>query len=226
MPTAWAASVWKKTPLYFLQMAPISFMGWIVPISLLTIMTCGWESAASRRARRGGTHGDEAGVGPDAVLEELEVHQTIDSDGEVGDFESLILEDSARVEDTLVLRLRRDAAFFVSSNTPDRRREGRAHMCFFFPFQKRAVPLMLMLFDSVAPEVKTMSLALAPMRSATYCQPHHQHALPYTPSLKPTFLPSSTACPKRNASAQIPHRLLPSPKRTFSVSHPYACVLE
>lgn len=39
LPTACAASVWKYTPLYFLTMAPISLMGWIVPISLLTIMT-------------------------------------------------------------------------------------------------------------------------------------------------------------------------------------------
>lgn len=30
-------------------------------------------------------------------------------------------------------------------------------MCFFLPLKNRAMPLMLMLLDSVAPDVKTMS---------------------------------------------------------------------
>lgn len=32
-------------------------------------------------------------------------------------------------------------------------------MCFFLPLLKRAIPLMDILLDSVAPEVKTTSLA-------------------------------------------------------------------
>ena len=37
LPTACTASVWNHTPC-FLQMAPISGMGWMVPISLLAYM--------------------------------------------------------------------------------------------------------------------------------------------------------------------------------------------
>ena len=37
LPTAWAASVWKKV-LFSRHKAPISAMGWMTPISLLTVM--------------------------------------------------------------------------------------------------------------------------------------------------------------------------------------------
>jgi hypothetical protein len=46
--------------------------------------------------------------------------------------------------------------------------------CFFLSPWKRATPLTIMLFDSVAPEVKIMSLASAPMRSAMSYESGHE----------------------------------------------------
>jgi hypothetical protein len=116
------------------------------------------------------THGDEASVGADGRLEELEVYQTVGLYRQVGDLESLVLENSARIKNTLVLSLRRDATGGVSSAPLWWRVEWRAHMCFFLPLKNRAMPLTLMLLDSVAPLVKMMSLGFAPMRSDTYCK--------------------------------------------------------
>lgn len=64
-----------------------------------------------RNRRRGwaATHRDEAGVGADGRLEELKVDESVGLDGEVGDVEALVLQDSARVEDALVLGLSGDA---------------------------------------------------------------------------------------------------------------------
>ena len=42
--------------------------------------------------------------------------------------------------------------------------------CFFFSLWNLATPLTIMLFDSVAPDVKMMSFASAPMSFATCCK--------------------------------------------------------
>lgn len=55
------------------------------------------------------THRDKARVGPDRLLELLEVDEAVLLDGEVGDVEALVLQDTARVEHTLVLSLSGDA---------------------------------------------------------------------------------------------------------------------
>lgn len=53
---------------------------------------------------------DEARVGADRPLEEVEVDDAVGADGEVRHVEAFVLQDAARVEHALVLRLRRDAA--------------------------------------------------------------------------------------------------------------------
>ena len=74
-------------------------------------MTCeeSSEAESERRLKPSETHRDEAGIGTDGRLEQLQVDQTILLDGEVGNFEALVLQDSARVENALVLGLSGDA---------------------------------------------------------------------------------------------------------------------
>lgn len=73
-------------------------------------------------------------------------------------------------------------------------------MCLFLSLLNRATPLMAMLLVSVAPEVKTMSLASAPIRSAT-CWKMSQWCpfvlikpadLPYVQPQWPSLLPIHT----------------------------------
>lgn len=71
----------------------------------------------------------------------------------------------------VVILSRRTDRNFVTSvrHSIDSIRKLAAHMCFFLPLKNRAIPLIDMLLDSVAPEVKTISFGFAPIRSATCC---------------------------------------------------------
>ena len=87
LPTAWTASVWKRTPFSW-QSSPISRMGWMTPISLLAYMM-ETRMVCCLRA--------------DGALEVFEVDEAVGLDGQVGDAVARLFELLAGVEHGLVL---------------------------------------------------------------------------------------------------------------------------
>lgn len=72
--------------------------------------------------------GDEAGLGPDGLLQILEVDQTVVLHGQICDLKALVLQVSAAVQDALVLRLAGDDVVLLARPLEESRHALDAHV--------------------------------------------------------------------------------------------------